>query len=85
MTMKHTKTTLDVSIDYAVIGLDLAKYDVSLAAVTSNDGEVIRIDRVTYAELLELADKLSPTPFAIEPCCGYSQLSLELEARGHEV
>ena len=85
MTKKHTQTTLDVSIEYAVIGLDLAKYDVSLAAVTLNEGEIIRIDRVTYAELYELADKLSPTLFAIEPCCGYSQLALELEARGHEM
>ena len=85
MTKKHTQTTLDVSIEYSVIGLDLAKYDVSLAAVTLNEGEIILIDRVTYAELYELADKLSPTLFAIEPCCGYSQLSLELEARGHEV
>lgn len=61
MTKKHTQTTLDVSIEYAVIGLDLAKYDVSLAAVTLNEGEVILIDRVTYAELYEIADKLSPT------------------------
>ena len=59
MTKKHTQTTLDVSIEYTVIGLDLAKYDVSLAAVTLNEGEIIRIDRVTYAELYELADKLS--------------------------
>ena len=85
MTKKHTQTTLDVSIEYAAIGLDPAKYDVSLAAVTLNEGEIIRIDRVTYAELYELADKLSPTLFAIEPCCGYSQLALELEARGHEM
>lgn len=42
MTKKHTQTTLDVSIEYAVIGLDLAKYDVSLAAVTLNEGEVIK-------------------------------------------
>ncbi len=74
MTKKHTQTTLDVSIEYAVIGLDLAKYDVSLAAVTLNEGEVILIDRVTYAELYEIADKLSPTLFAVEPCNGYSQL-----------
>ena len=85
MTKKHTQTTLDVSIEYAVIGLDLAKYDVSLAAVTLNEGEVILIDRVTYAELYEIADKLSPTLFAVEPCNGYSQLNLELEARGHEM
>ena len=85
MTKKHTQTTLDVSIEYSAIGLDLAKYDVSLAAVTLNEGEIICIDRVTYAELYELADKLSPTLFAVEPCCGYSQLALELEARGHEM
>lgn len=36
MTKKHTQTTLDVSIEYSAIGLDLAKYDVSLAAVTLN-------------------------------------------------
>ena len=35
--------TLDVNTEYSVIGLDLAKHDLSLAAI-STDGEVFIVD-----------------------------------------
>ncbi|MBQ9240936.1 MAG: IS110 family transposase, partial [Duodenibacillus sp.] len=76
--------TLDVNTEYSVIGLDLAKHDLSLAAI-STDGEVFIVDQMTYADFLELAHGLSPTLFSMEPCCGFSYLSAELQSLGHEV
>ena len=38
-----------------------------------------------YESLFEQAEKLEPTLFAMEPCCGYSQISLRLQNMGHEV
>lgn len=37
MTRKNTLTSLDSHRQYAVIGLDLAKYDVSVAAIPVDD------------------------------------------------
>jgi transposase len=76
--------TLDVNTEYSVIGLDLAKHDLSLAAI-STDGEVFIVDQMTYADFLELAHGLSPALFSMEPCCGFSYLSAELQSLGHEV
>ena len=76
--------TLDVNTEYSVIGLDLAKHDLTLAAI-STDGEVFIVDQITYADFLELAKSLNPTLFSMEPCCGFSHLSLELQNLGHEV
>ena len=38
---------LDANISWSVIGLDLAKNDVSLVGITV-DGEIIRVDRMSY-------------------------------------
>ena len=71
--------------DYCTIGLDLAKNDVSIAAIACDDTTPTLIDRMTYDELYALADKLSPTLFAFEPCCAYSHVAAELQIRGHQV
>lgn len=84
MTRKNTLTHLDWHKQYAVIGLDLAKYDVSVAAITIDDHEPALVDRMVYADLMQLASMLSPTLFVMEPCNGYSYLCLELQALGHE-
>ena len=42
---------LDVSKDYLVIGLDLAKTDTAVIAITT-DGELYAIDRLKYSDSL---------------------------------
>lgn len=85
MSKKNTRNALDTSLSYAVIGLDLAKADCAVAAVPCADDELGLIDRMDYESLFEQAEKLGPTLFAMEPCCGYSQISLRLQNMGHEV
>ena len=72
MSKKNTRNALDTSLSYAVIGLDLAKADCAVAAVPRSDDELGLIDRMDYESLFEQAEKLGPTLFAMEPCCGYS-------------
>ena len=83
MTKKYTQNTLDPSIQWKAIGIDLAKYDNTVVAV-SQDGEVQHIERISTDELLKLASELKPTTFAIEPCNGANLLSLALQ-KHHEV
>ena len=45
MTKKYTQNTLDPSIQWKAIGIDLAKYDNTVVAV-SQDGEVQHIERI---------------------------------------
>ena len=85
MSKKNTRNALDTLLSYAVIGLDLAKADCAVAAVPCSDDELGLIDRMDYESLFEQAEKLKPTLFAMEPCCGYSQISLRLQNMGHEV
>ena len=85
MSKKNTRNALDTSLSYAVIGLDLAKADCAVAAVPCSDDELGLIDRMDYESLFEQAEKLEPTLFAMEPCCGYSQISLRLQNMGHGV
>lgn len=59
MTRKNTLTRLDSHRQYAVIGLDLAKYDVSVAAIAIDDHEPALVDRMVYADLMQLASMLS--------------------------
>ena len=79
MSKKNTRRSLDTSISYAVIGLDLAKADAAVAAVPCSNDEMGLIDRMDYATLFEQAEKLPPTLFAMEPCCGYSHICLRLQ------
>ena len=85
MSKKNTRRSLDTSISYAVIGLDLAKADAAVAAVPCSNDEMGLIDRMDYATLFEQAEKLPPTLFAMEPCCGYSHICLRLQSLGHDV
>lgn len=85
MTRKNKLQTLDTSIPYQSIGLDLAKSDVAVAAIPTESTEPLLVDRLDYKELYELAEKLEPTLFAMEPCCGYSMISTRLKNIGHQV
>ena len=85
MTRKNTLKTLPIDTEYRVVGLDLAKSDVSVAAIPIDDNTPSLVDRMNYADLLEWAEKISPTLFAMEPCNGFSLLCLQLESLGHEV
>ena len=83
MTKKHTQNSLDPSIQWKAIGVDLAKYDNTVAAI-SEDGEIQHIERISTDDLLKLSTELQPTTFAIEPCNGANLLSLALQ-KNHEV
>lgn len=48
MARKRTLSTLDTSIAYEAVGLDLAKTDVALAAFDSDHKEPYLIDRIPY-------------------------------------
>ncbi|MBQ8829087.1 MAG: IS110 family transposase [Burkholderiaceae bacterium] len=74
---------LDSNLSWDVIGLDLAKNEVSLVGITE-DGEIIRIDRLDYETLLTKAQKMSPTIFAMEPCCEENYIANQLKMFGHE-
>ena len=54
MARKRTLSTLDTSIAYEAVGLDLAKTDVALAAFDSDHKEPYLIDRIPYDKLYEL-------------------------------
>jgi transposase len=85
MTRKNTLKILPIDTEYRVVGLDLAKSDVSVAAIPIDDNTPSLVERMNYADLLEWAEKISPTLFAMEPCNGFSLLCLQLESLGHEV
>jgi len=51
MARKRTLSTLDTSIAYEAVGLDLAKEDVALAAFDSDHKEPYLIDRIPYDKL----------------------------------
>lgn len=74
---------LSVTEEYQVIGLDLAKNDVTVFGITQ-DGELHCIDRLTYPDLLKQAEQISPTIFAMEPCNGMNYLVDKLKELGHE-
>ena len=75
--------TIDTSIEYDTIGIDLAKNCVSAVLLTV-DGEVFGIDRLNYNELLRCAEEMSPTTFAMEPCTEMNHLVNELKSWGHQ-
>lgn len=75
--------TIDVEQEYKVIGLDMAKNDTSCVCIAES-GEIIAIDRLSYPDLLEAAEQLSPTIFAMEPCNGMHWLVNQLQEYGHE-
>ncbi len=74
---------IDVEQEYKIIGLDLAKDDTSCVCIAES-GEIIAIDRLSYADLLEAAEQLSPTIFAMEPCNGMHWLVNQLQEYGHK-
>lgn len=74
---------IDTNQSYEVIGLDLAKDNVSFVGITT-DGEVIRVDRVEYTTLIEKAGQMDRTVFGMEPCTEMNWLCNELKALGHE-
>ena len=47
---------LNAKLSWEIIGLDLAKNDVSFVGITL-EGEIIRIERLTYEQLLEFSKK----------------------------
>ena len=55
MARKRTLSTLDTSIAYEAVGLDLAKEDVALAAFDSEHKEPYLIDRIAYDKRYEFA------------------------------
>ena len=65
MATKRTLSTLDTSIAYEAVGLDLAKEDVALAAFDSDHKEPYLIDRIPYDKLYELLADMAPTLVAM--------------------
>ena len=70
MARKRTLSTLDTSIAYEAVGLDLAKEDVALAEFDSEHKEPYLIDRMPYDKLYVLLADMAPTLVAMEPCSG---------------
>ena len=74
---------LNAKLSWEIIGLDLAKNDLSFVGITS-EGEIIRIDRLSYEQLVEFCRDTEPTTFAMEPCCESHYLTNQLELYGHQ-
>ena len=85
MARKRILSTLDTSIAYEAVGLDLAKTDMTLAAFDSDHKEPYFIDRIPYDKLYELLANMAPTLVAMEPCSGAHQIAEQIQALGHEV
>ena len=85
MARKRILSTLDTSIAYEAVGLDLAKEDVALAAFDTEHKEPYLIDRISYDKLYALLADMAPTLVAMEPCSGAHQIAEQIEALGHEV
>lgn len=79
---KNTRKSIDTSISYQVIGIDLAKHLVSACLITGA-GEIFGIDRLTYDDLLKSAERMSPTLFCMEPCPEVHYLAEKLQGYGH--
>jgi len=74
---------LNAKLSWEIIGLDLAKNDLSFVGITL-EGEIIRIDRLSYEQLVEFSRDTDPTTFAMEPCCESHYLTNQLELYGHQ-
>lgn len=61
MTRKNTLKSLPTDTEFRVVGLDLAKSDVSVAAIPVDDNTPSLVDRMTYADLLDWAGKIDRT------------------------
>ena len=70
MARKRTLSTLDTSIAYEAVGLDLAKEDTAIAAFGPDHEGPYLIDRMPYDKLYELLADMAPTLVAMEPCSG---------------
>lgn len=76
--------SLDTSVSYMSVGIDLAKNDLSVVALASGL-MLYGIDRIGYPAFFEMTAKMEPTCFAMEPCNGYRIYKDTLEAQGHRV
>ena len=74
---------LNAKLSWEIIGLDLAKNDLSFVGITL-EGEIIRMDRLSYEQLVEFSRDTDPTTFAMEPCCESHYLTNQLELYGHQ-
>ena len=61
MARKRTLSTLDTSIAYEAVGLDLAKEDTAIAAFGPDHEGPYLIDRMPYDKLYELLADMAPT------------------------
>ena len=61
MARKRTLSTLDTSIAYEAVCLDLAKEDVAIAAFGPDHEGPYLIDRMPYDKLYELLADMAPT------------------------
>ena len=85
MARKRTLSTLDTSIAYEAVGLDLAKEDTAIAAFGPDHEGPYLIDRIPYDKLYELLADMAPTLVAMEPCSGAHQIAEQIQELGHEV
>lgn len=85
MARKRTLSTLDTSIAYEAVGLDLAKEDTAIAAFGPDHEGPYLIDRMPYDKLYELLADMAPTLVAMEPCSGAHQIAEQIQELGHEV
>lgn len=75
---------LDSRTTWSYIGIDLAKYDSSIAA-TSDDGETFFIERIDNATMREMLSIIEPATISFEPCNGSNELASFLKDHGHDV
>lgn len=73
-----------LSMDIAVLGIDLGKNSCSIVGLDSSGKAVLR-RRMQRKTIVTMAAKLSPCIIAMEACCGAHHLGRILAAQGHTV
>jgi transposase len=78
------RTQEGLSMDIAVLGLDLGKNSCSLVGL-DRTGKVVLRRRMQRKTIVVLAAKLPPCIVAMEACCGAHHLGRILAAQGHTI
>lgn len=76
--------TLSAEVNWTSVGLDLAKFDLSVVGLSDSD-QIYGIDRIAYDKFFEMTVKLKPTIFSMEPCNGARVIAQQLRNQGHQV
>ena len=83
MLRKNIVKALDPTTSWKVIGIDMAKPHVALAALPADGSDPQFVRVLSYEEFFEFAKQTAPTIMVFEPGNGANHFALRLQALGH--